>query len=79
MAGAHRVEHRRLWQPWRLPRIQAELRQPYHYDLPAGEIDRRFTEALREVKRTRLFKIEDEPQRKTCGTYTVVLKPGRRR
>jgi hypothetical protein len=61
-----------LWQ--RMARIEAELRGPYIYDLPNDEINRRFEVRLREVKRLRLFKIEDEPTRRSGGTYGVVLK-----
>jgi hypothetical protein len=61
-----------LWQ--RMARIEAELRGPYIYDLSASDIDRKFIAALREVKRLRLFKIEDEPTRRSGGTYGVVLK-----
>jgi hypothetical protein len=64
-----------LWQ--RMARIQAELRGPYLYDLPADEIERKFHAELAVIKRARVFKIEDEPHRKTSGQpFRVALNGG---
>jgi hypothetical protein len=80
MGSAHRTE--RLWEPWRKPFVAEPVRGPrgpYQVDLSADEIDRLFAVELAIVKRARPFKIEDEPTRRTGGTYGVMLKPGRRR